>query len=97
MKYRNVDVFSTWRKNKKRRNEKKREKNYIYVKWKREKKRGRRGEEGNLRLCLIEVPGSTEDLASSLTGRALTLRTSGKATRGRLTGTTLGTGDTRPR
>ena len=51
----------------------------------------------NLHLGLLLLVGRTEERASSLTGSDLTLRTRGKATRGRLTGKTRGTGDTRPR
>lgn len=53
----------------------------------------------NSHLCLVPLlVGRTEAFrASSLTGRALTRRTRGTATRGRLTGTTRGTGDTLPR
>lgn len=54
---------------------------------------------GNSHLCLLPLlVGSTEAFrASSLTGRDLTRRTKGTATRGCLTGTTRGTGDTLPR
>lgn len=53
----------------------------------------------NSRLCWLPLlVGSSEALrASSLTGRDLTRRTRGTATRGCLTGTTRGTGDTLPR
>lgn len=47
---------------------------------------------------LAELFAMTADLAKSLTGSvAFTRRTKGMVTRGRFTGTTLGTGETRPR
>ncbi|TRY95309.1 hypothetical protein DNTS_009050, partial [Danionella cerebrum] len=55
------------------------------------------GEELNSRLFLTELLGRRPDLLRSLTGKDLTLRTTGTATRERLTGTVLGTGDTLPR
>lgn len=49
-------------------------------------------------FSLAELLAMAADLAKSLTGRvAFTRRTRGMVTRGRFTGTTLGTGDTRPR
>lgn len=53
----------------------------------------------NSHLCLFPLlVGRTEALrVSSLTGRDLTRRTRGTASRRRLTGTTRGTGDTLPR
>jgi len=52
--------------------------------------------EQNSHLCLLLV-GRTEVLrASSLTGKDLTRRTRDTSTRGRLMGTTRGTGDTLP-
>lgn len=51
----------------------------------------------NSHLCLTELLGRRVDLDRSLTGNDLTLRTTGTATRGRFTGTALGTGDTLPR
>lgn len=53
----------------------------------------------NSRLCLLPllVERTEAFRANSLTGRDLTRRTNGTPTRGRLTGTTRGTGDTRPR
>lgn len=58
-----------------------------------------RAERNNSRLCWLPLlVGRSEALrASSLTGRDLTRRTRGTATRGCLTGTTRGTGDTLPR
>lgn len=47
---------------------------------------------------LAELLAMAADLAKSLTGSvAFTRRTRGMVTRGRFTGTTLGTGETRPR
>lgn len=49
-------------------------------------------------FSLAELLAMAADLAKSLTGSvAFTRRTRGMVTRGRFTGTTLGTGDTRPR
>lgn len=49
-------------------------------------------------FSLAELLAMAADLAKSLTGSvAFTRRTSGMVTRGRFTGTTLGTGETRPR
>lgn len=48
-------------------------------------------------MCLTELLGRIVDLVRSLTGNDFTLRTTGTATRGRFTGTALGTGDTLPR
>lgn len=55
--------------------------------------------ESDSHLCLLPLlVGRTEALhASSFTGKDLTRRTRGTATRGRLTGSTRGTGDTLPR
>lgn len=50
------------------------------------------------RFNLAELLAMAADLAKSLTGSvAFTRRTRGMVTRGRFTGTTLGTGETRPR
>lgn len=52
----------------------------------------------NLHFNLAELFAMAEDRAKSLTGIvAFTRRTKGMVTRGRFTGTTLGTGETRPR
>lgn len=49
-------------------------------------------------FSLAELLAMAADLAKSLTGSvAFTRRTRGMVTRGRFTGTTLGTGETRPR
>lgn len=52
----------------------------------------------HLHFNLAELLAMAADLVKSLTGSvAFTRRTRGMVTRGRFTGTTLGTGETRPR
>ncbi len=53
--------------------------------------------ETELTLVFDRAVGRIVDLVRSLTGNDFTLRTTGTATRGRFTGTALGTGDTLPR